>query len=155
MNSMTRCISRTTIIVAIVVSVFYGGMTPSRCNAICIHKSFAGGSPQDELSAEEAKSVKIADRFFSILEKSPRRGTALERVYGHHVEFGTLDEFLQGLRDRTKNAPEDGTTWMLLGMFEAHRGEDSDAVDALLKACLLYTSPSPRDRQKSRMPSSA
>ena len=25
----------------------------------------------------------------------------------------------------------------------------------LLKACLLYTSPSPRDRQKSRMPSSA
>ena len=24
-----------------------------------------------------------------------------------------------------------------------------------LKACLLYTSPSPRDRQKSRMPSSA
>eukprot|EP01017_Pseudomicrothorax_dubius_P018690 TRINITY_DN20632_c0_g1_i1.p1 TRINITY_DN20632_c0_g1~~TRINITY_DN20632_c0_g1_i1.p1 ORF type:complete len:105 (-),score=8.86 TRINITY_DN20632_c0_g1_i1:10-324(-) len=27
--------------------------------------------------------------------------------------------------------------------------------EALLKACLLYTSPSPRDRQKSRMPSSA
>ena len=26
---------------------------------------------------------------------------------------------------------------------------------ALLKRCLLYTSPSPRDRQKSRMPSSA
>ena len=27
--------------------------------------------------------------------------------------------------------------------------------DALADACLLYTSPSPRDRQKSRMPSSA
>ena len=27
--------------------------------------------------------------------------------------------------------------------------------DALSYACLLYTSPSPRDRQKSRMPSSA
>ena len=26
---------------------------------------------------------------------------------------------------------------------------------ALLRCCLLYTSPSPRDRQKSRMPSSA
>ena len=25
----------------------------------------------------------------------------------------------------------------------------------LIKGCLLYTSPSPRDRQKSRMPSSA
>ena len=30
-----------------------------------------------------------------------------------------------------------------------------DKVDALVLACLLYTSPSPRDRQKSRMPSSA
>ena len=29
------------------------------------------------------------------------------------------------------------------------------ALDLLLKNCLLYTSPSPRDRQKSRMPSSA
>ena len=28
-------------------------------------------------------------------------------------------------------------------------------ADILLEACLLYTSPSPRDRQKSRMPSSA
>ena len=28
-------------------------------------------------------------------------------------------------------------------------------LDAEIKDCLLYTSPSPRDRQKSRMPSSA
>ena len=28
-------------------------------------------------------------------------------------------------------------------------------INDLLDACLLYTSPSPRDRQKSRMPSSA
>ena len=28
-------------------------------------------------------------------------------------------------------------------------------IDALIDDCLLYTSPSPRDRQKSRMPSSA
>ena len=31
----------------------------------------------------------------------------------------------------------------------------ADAVKELRKVCLLYTSPSPRDRQKSRMPSSA
>ena len=31
-----------------------------------------------------------------------------------------------------------------------------DAIDPIgTEACLLYTSPSPRDRQKSRMPSSA
>ena len=32
---------------------------------------------------------------------------------------------------------------------------DSPSVFGQLYACLLYTSPSPRDRQKSRMPSSA
>ena len=30
-----------------------------------------------------------------------------------------------------------------------------DVLVRLLRICLLYTSPSPRDRQKSRMPSSA
>eukprot|EP01015_Nassula_variabilis_P032930 TRINITY_DN7819_c0_g1_i16.p1 TRINITY_DN7819_c0_g1~~TRINITY_DN7819_c0_g1_i16.p1 ORF type:complete len:145 (+),score=34.01 TRINITY_DN7819_c0_g1_i16:66-500(+) len=30
-----------------------------------------------------------------------------------------------------------------------------DCVNTLVRPCLLYTSPSPRDRQKSRMPSSA
>ena len=33
--------------------------------------------------------------------------------------------------------------------------EIQDAFDNLSETCLLYTSPSPRDRQKSRMPSSA
>jgi hypothetical protein len=33
--------------------------------------------------------------------------------------------------------------------------EISERIVDLSKACLLYTSPSPRDRQKSRMPSSA
>ena len=33
--------------------------------------------------------------------------------------------------------------------------EGLDTLIENIKACLLYTSPSPRDRQKSRMPSSA
>ena len=43
-------------------------------------------------------------------------------------------------------------------MFRTKRGELSvrpSRVTLLAKSCLLYTSPSPRDRQKSRMPSSA
>ena len=39
----------------------------------------------------------------------------------------------------------------LVGMFDGH---DASSLN-LIEACLLYTSPSPRDRQKSRMPSSA
>ena len=33
--------------------------------------------------------------------------------------------------------------------------DERQQAETLLKDCLLYTSPSPRDRQKSRMPSSA
>ena len=42
-------------------------------------------------------------------------------------------------------------------LFERHGEEHFRALerDAVAEACLLYTSPSPRDRQKSRMPSSA
>ena len=39
------------------------------------------------------------------------------------------------------------------GLTESHRKEPSNTIVPI--GCLLYTSPSPRDRQKSRMPSSA
>ena len=38
---------------------------------------------------------------------------------------------------------------------EILQGFEAGGKDYVLKDCLLYTSPSPRDRQKSRMPSSA
>ena len=142
MQTMSPCFPRsinffrstTLATLAIFIGLVASWLMPPDCAAVSKRTIVVSVSPQDELSEEEAKSIKIAERFFSILEKSPRRGTALERVYGHHVEFGTLDEFLKGLRDRTEKDPEDGTAWMLLGMFESHRGEDADAVDALAKA---------------------
>ena len=36
-----------------------------------------------------------------------------------------------------------------------HQGSPTVIIAKTIKGCLLYTSPSPRDRQKSRMPSSA
>ena len=52
-------------------------------------------------------------------------------------------------------------TWALLVAAEQmpavkYTGEIDDSVEPPIRVtCLLYTSPSPRDRQKSRMPSSA
>ena len=136
MRAKSRCLLP--VLIALICSLAASWVMPSNCQATCkrllIAPGSTPGSAQEELSEEEAKSIKIADRFFSILEKSPRRGTALERVYGHHVEFGTLDEFLNNLRERTKKNAEDGTAWMLLGMFESHRGKDAEAVDAFSQA---------------------
>ncbi|MDZ4849185.1 MAG: DUF1583 domain-containing protein [Pirellulaceae bacterium] len=93
--------------------------------------------PIAELSDEEVQQVQATERFLKVLEKSPRRGTALDRVYGHHVEFGTLDKFLQQLNDRVTKDPKDTEAWMLLGLFESQRGGDASAVDAFQKAAAL------------------
>ncbi len=84
----------------------------------------------DEVSDEEATQIKAAERFLTVLEKSPRRGTALDRVYGHHVEFGTLDRFVASLKEKSATDAKDGTSWMLLGLIESQRGQDGNAVDA-------------------------
>ena len=56
----------------------------------------------------------------------------------------------------------DGPSGSGKGVVTSHLAEhygfhilDSGALYRLVGICLLYTSPSPRDRQKSRMPSSA
>src|SRR5674476_421654 len=68
--------------------------------------------------------------------------------------YGTVDELNATLGlVRTANRDDTG----------AARKADRDRLDAVLEQiqnelfnlCLLYTSPSPRDRQKARMPSSA
>ena len=38
---------------------------------------------------------------------------------------------------------------------EEYYRKSGKLIDDIVNSCLLYTSPSPRDRQKSRMPSSA
>src|SRR5690349_12985804 len=72
-----------------------------------------GQGPQAaELDAEAARQQQIVDRFLSVLERNPRRGTALDRIYGFYVETGTLDGFLRQLREAVEKNPGDGAKWM-------------------------------------------
>ena len=77
---------------------------------------------------------KVMERFLSVLEKTPRRGTALDRVYGYHVEHGSLDSLVKRYEDRTRADANDGSAWLLLGLVEAQRGRDASAVAALREA---------------------
>ena len=60
-----------------------------------------------------------------------------------------------------KNLNGNGVLKLSLNRPDVLNAMNADLIMGLLdgfnqaKACLLYTSPSPRDRQKSRMPSSA
>lgn len=80
--------------------------------------------------ADEAREQKIIERFLTVLERNPRRGTALDRIYGFHVERGTLDKLVETYRQRTAQDVADGAAWMILGLLESQRGCDAAAVAA-------------------------
>ncbi|MHB1558457.1 MAG: tetratricopeptide repeat protein, partial [Isosphaeraceae bacterium] len=90
--------------------------------------------PDDRAAAEETRERRALERYIALLERNPRRGTALDRAYGYHVERGTLDAFLQSYRDRLTRNPADGTAAMILGLLEFQRGQDAAAVAALRQA---------------------
>ena len=89
---------------------------------------------EEEPTADEVKDLAVAERFRTVLEKTPRRGTALDRLYGYHVERGTLDKLIGGYAGRTKANAKDGAAWMILGMVESQRGKDAAAVAAFKQA---------------------
>lgn len=82
----------------------------------------------------QATDLAIANRFLSILERSPQRGTALEKVLAHHLQSGTLDGFVNGLKERTNANANDGVAWMILGLIESQRRMDMEAIAAFTQA---------------------
>src|SRR5262249_48226774 len=94
----------------------------------------AAEEPKDDPSAEEAKEKTVAERFRKVLETNPRRGTALDRLYGYHVERGTLDKLIGEYAARTQQDPKDGVAWMIVGLLESQRGKDAAAVAAFKQA---------------------
>lgn len=93
---------------------------------------------QDSRPPEKAsEQEQIAERFLAVLEKNPRRGTALDKVYGLHVENGTLEAFVKQLEERIAANPMAGAAWMILGLIESQRGRDAAAAAGLAKASEL------------------
>ena len=68
---------------------------------------------------------------------------------GRHDEaLATVGKELDKLKDKVKNDRLLEKAWDKLK-------EEKDKISESIKDCLLYTSPSPRDKRQSRMPSSA
>ena len=71
----------------------------------------------------------------------------IEDSYGLFIN----GKFQPSTGGETYNSINPATEKKIASITEAN----SDDVDKAVKACLLYTSPSPRDQRGSRMPSSA
>ena len=91
-----------------------------------------------ELEILSNKIKKVNNVFFKYIETVGNNKTLLE-------EFMDIDEI-------KKCIDEDINVYELLSQELASNKNKKESID---KDCLLYTSPSPRDRTRSRMPSSA
>src|SRR6266446_6127953 len=89
---------------------------------------------KNKADAEEEKDRAVMERFRRVLENNPRRGTALDRIYGYHVERGTLDQLVGDYAGRTRKNPNDGVSWMIVGLLESQRGRDAAAIAAFKQA---------------------
>ena len=71
-------------------------------------------------------------------------------VHHQHEEHGHQDQHQRGAGLRLP-----GVAQVVLDLVAHHLGARRAAGEVGVGVCLLYTSPSPRDRTRSRMPSSA
>ena len=118
-----------------------------------------------QLEADGWSSLVMPDHFENQLAVAPALAAAAQAtstlrlgalVYGndyrHPVvlakDMATLDVLSEGRMEFGI-----GAGWMQSDYDKA--GMEYDRPGIRIESCLLYTSPSPRDRQKSRMPSSA
>ena len=84
-------------------------------------------------------------------------GTSFKRVGGSSVEFLKADGSVDV---GTYKTTDTNTTYSISAADHTAnkkllRLNDGSSNNDIILACLLYTSPSPRDRTRSRMPSSA
>ncbi|QDV42018.1 tetratricopeptide repeat protein [Stieleria neptunia] len=80
-----------------------------------------------------AEADQAIERFTEVLLRRPRPGIALDRVYSHHLQNRTLDDFLRSL-DVAETAERAGERQMTLGLIQLRRGLYDDAIGALGKA---------------------
>lgn len=93
----------------------------------------ARAQPAADPTAAEAREKQAAERFLALLERQPRFGTALDKVYAYQIERGTLDAFVASQTQRSRDA-DGGAAAMIVGLVEFQRGRDGAAVAAFQQA---------------------
>lgn len=105
-------------------------MQPFRICALAILFSASASQCQVTVADEEqqeATAVRAYGRYLQLLRRSPKEGVSLDRVYGFHVDRGSLDEFVLSLRQQSVEPDANGSAAMLLGLIESRRGQDAAA----------------------------
>ena len=111
------------------------------------------GATAESLEARECEALRLRLSDDRILDNTIGKTPVMVLQEHCHKHVGKLPDYTDVVE-----AP--GKLPLYRVSVALYTGEAASAVDTIKKrakqrCCLLYTSPSPRDRQKSRMPSSA
>ncbi len=87
-----------------------------------------------QISEAETREKAVVDRFWGLLERAPRRGTSLDRVYGYYVDTGQMDQLVEKCVKLTEEKPDDAKVWLLLGLVLSRRNDDEGTIKAFEKA---------------------
>ena len=105
----------------------------------------------------DSRDIQTSEQLAFTYAEIGRRQSALQRA----IDTLDLDMTWRQLQERVRFRPVEGTQLLDVIVEAGSREEARRTADelarqlVLLSSCLLYTSPSPRDRTRSRMPSSA
>ena len=124
-----------------------------RCTGMTKRKHFSAEALDASLLPKQRKPIPHAFVLDAISTLSP-----YTRPMFGCLAIYVKDKIVLILRDKPKSTADNGV-WLATTQ-EHHQSlrrefPNMRSIQVLGKRCLLYTSPSPRDRQKSRMPSSA
>ena len=151
---------------ALIAGAKYRGEFEERLKAVL--KEIEAANGQIILFIDEIHTLVGAGKADGAMDAANLLKPALARGELHCVGATTLDEYRKHLEKDAALARRfltvfvsepmvEDTVSILRGLkdkYEVHHGiRISDS--AIVSACLLYTSPSPRDKRQSRMPSSA
>ena len=89
------------------------------------------------------KTIVSVFAFLQVIENNKRCILMAPTELLAQQHYATINSLLEQMNVSTS---------LITGSIKKDRDYDADII---VGTCLLYTSPSPRDRQKSRMPSSA
>ena len=123
--------------------------------------AIVGASDKPARASYFVATYLLSSTTYDVYFVNPVLAAAGKEILGHRV-YASLDDLpvipdLVEVFRKSSDAPEvvadaarvgARTVWLQLGIWNEDAARQAEA-------CLLYTSPSPRDRQKSRMPSSA
>ena len=115
-----------------------GGSTPHahRINGFA-NGDYGGGGGGSSSSAVQSELARLRFQVDQLKEENAQQAQELQQAMG-----------VLSMNGESVGGAE-------LSLQVRVQAQQAELQDARLRACLLYTSPSPRDRQKSRMPSSA